>query len=100
MAERDTRRVAHALLGEPHIAGRRVSVRQVHALVERAGAETEGIADRFDLDVADGRIERPAGVDPDEQRDVRRVALPPRRERRPEGRELPLEGGNPRRTRP
>jgi uncharacterized protein (DUF433 family) len=53
MAERDTRRVAHDLLDEPHIAGRRVSVRQVYALVETRGVDPEAVADRFDLDVAD-----------------------------------------------
>ncbi|WP_254830240.1 DUF433 domain-containing protein [Haloglomus salinum] len=97
MAERETRRVAHDLLGEPHVAGRRISVRQVHALVERGGEDPEAVADRFDLDVADiyhalayyhdhpremrevetereaaaeqfgKRIDRPAGVDPDGQ---------------------------------
>lgn len=53
MAERETRRVAHDLLDEPHIAGRRVSVRQVYALVEERGVDPETVADRYDLDVAD-----------------------------------------------
>lgn len=96
MAERATRRVAHDLLSEPHIAGRRISVRQVHALVEERGVDPEVVADRFDLDVADvyhalayyhdhpaemsdvvaeradaarafrASIARPDGVDPDE----------------------------------
>lgn len=53
MAERETRRIAYNLMDEPHIAGRRISVRQVYALVERRGVGPEAVADRFDLDVAD-----------------------------------------------
>ncbi|MDY6817921.1 MAG: DUF433 domain-containing protein [Halobacteriales archaeon] len=53
MAERDTCRVARELLGEPHITGRRISVRQVYALVEGRGVDPEVVADRYDLDVAD-----------------------------------------------
>jgi len=53
MAERDSRRIAHDLMGEPHIAGRRISVRQVYALVERRDVAPETVADRYDLDVAD-----------------------------------------------
>lgn len=53
MATRDTRRIAHDLMGEPHIAGRRISVRQVYALVERRDVAPEAVADRYDLDVAD-----------------------------------------------
>jgi uncharacterized protein (DUF433 family) len=40
-------------MDEPHIAGRRVSVRQVYALVEERGVDPETAADRSDLDVAD-----------------------------------------------
>jgi len=95
MAERESRRIAHDLLGEPHVEGRRVSVRQIVALVEDRGESPAAIADRFDLDVADvyhalayyhdhpgemrdvksmrdaaieevrESIERPDGVDPD-----------------------------------
>lgn len=95
MSEGETRRVARDLMGEPHIAGRRVSVRQVYALVEERGVDPGQVADRFDLDVADvyhalayyhdhvremrdvtaereaamdafrDSIERPDGVDPD-----------------------------------
>lgn len=53
MAERDTRRIAHDLMSEPHISGRRISVRQVYALVEDQGEAPEAVADRYDLDVAD-----------------------------------------------
>ena len=47
------RRVAHDLMDGPHIAGRRISVRQVYALVETQGSDPETVADRYDLDVAD-----------------------------------------------
>ncbi|MFW6320929.1 MAG: DUF433 domain-containing protein [Halohasta sp.] len=53
MATRETRRVAHELMDEPHITGRRISVRQVYALVEEQGIDPETVADRYDLDVAD-----------------------------------------------
>jgi uncharacterized protein (DUF433 family) len=53
MAERESRRVVHDLMDEPHIAGHRVSVRQVYALVEERGVDPETVADRYDLDVAD-----------------------------------------------
>lgn len=53
MAEPDTRRIAHDLLGEPHIRDRRVSVRQVSLLVEEHGESPQAVADRYDLDVAD-----------------------------------------------
>lgn len=53
MATGDARRVAHDLLGEPHVDGRRVSVRQIHGLVENRGVDPAAVADRFELDVAD-----------------------------------------------
>jgi len=53
MAERESRRIASSLLAEPHIEGRRVSVRQVYDLVEGKGVPAESVADRYDLDVAD-----------------------------------------------
>lgn len=53
MAERDSRRIAHDRMSEPHIRDRRISVRQVYALVEERGEAPEAVADRFDLDVAD-----------------------------------------------
>jgi len=53
MAERETHRVARELMDEPHIAGRRVSVRQVYALVETRGIDPDTVADRYDLDVGD-----------------------------------------------
>lgn len=53
MAERETQRIACDLLSEPHIRGRRISVRQVYALVEDRGEDPEAVADRYDLNVAD-----------------------------------------------
>ena len=53
MVEGDTRRIADDLLSEPHIRDRRISVRQVVALVEERGEDPESVADRYDLDVAD-----------------------------------------------
>jgi uncharacterized protein (DUF433 family) len=53
MAEGESRRIAHDLLSEPHVRGRRISVRQVYALVEEGGEDPEAVADRYDLDVAD-----------------------------------------------
>ena len=53
MAERDTKRIARDILSEPHVRGRRISVRQIYALVEEHDEDPEAVADRFDLDVAD-----------------------------------------------
>jgi len=53
MAERDSRRIAHDRMSEPHISGRRISVRQVYALVEGEDEDPQTVADRYDLDVAD-----------------------------------------------
>lgn len=46
-------RIARDLLSEPHIRGRRISVRQVFALVVEAGEDPETVAEWFDLDLAD-----------------------------------------------
>lgn len=53
MAERESKRIAHDILEEPHIHGRRISVRQLYALVEERGEDPAAVADRFDLDIAD-----------------------------------------------
>ena len=53
MSEGESRRIARDLMSEPHIRDRRVSVRQVYALVEERGEDPEAVADRYDLDVAD-----------------------------------------------
>jgi uncharacterized protein (DUF433 family) len=53
MSEGDSRRIACDLMSEPHVRGRRISVRQVYALVEERGEDPEAVADRYDLDVAD-----------------------------------------------
>ena len=38
---------------EPHVEGRRVTVRRIRALVEEAGKSATEVAEQFDLDVAD-----------------------------------------------
>lgn len=53
MPEGKSRRIAHDQMSEPHIRGRRISVRQVYALVEERGETAEAVADRYNLDVAD-----------------------------------------------
>jgi len=53
MSEGESRRIARELMSEPHVRGRRISVRQVYALVEERGEGPEAVADRYDLDVAD-----------------------------------------------
>ena len=53
MSEGESSQVSHELLGEPHVRGRRISVRQIHALVEDRAVDPETVADRYDLDVAD-----------------------------------------------
>ncbi|MFB6283177.1 MAG: hypothetical protein ABEK59_04485 [Halobacteria archaeon] len=46
MSEHDSRRISHDLVSEPHIEGRRISVRQIYALVEESDVEPETVADR------------------------------------------------------
>ena len=55
MAPRTARivRDSAVLHGEPHIDGRRISVRQIAQWVEEAGLTARAVADRHDLDVAD-----------------------------------------------
>jgi len=53
MARGESRRIERELLDEPHVRGRRISVRQLYALVEERGEDPEAVADRYDLDVAD-----------------------------------------------
>ncbi|PSQ22507.1 DUF433 domain-containing protein [Halobacteriales archaeon QS_9_67_15] len=53
MSEGDMRRISETLMDEPHVQGRRVSVRQVYALVEERDVDPGTVADRYDLDVAD-----------------------------------------------
>jgi len=38
---------------EPHLPGSRITVRQIHARVEKRGLAPETVADRFSLDIAD-----------------------------------------------
>lgn len=53
MAESETGRIARELLAEPHVAGRRISVIQIHDLVCGRGDSPADVAETFDLDVAD-----------------------------------------------
>jgi uncharacterized protein (DUF433 family) len=46
-------RIDRDLMDEPHIAGHRISVRRVHALVEERDLEPRAVADRLGLDIAD-----------------------------------------------
>lgn len=52
MAQAATR-IETELLDEPHVVGRRISVRQLYDLIEEAGLDPGTVADRYDLDVAD-----------------------------------------------
>lgn len=45
-------RIVSELHDEPHIEGRRVTVRRIRGLVEDAGKPAAEVADRLDLDVA------------------------------------------------
>ena len=53
MSKSESRRIVEDLISEPHVRDRRISVRQVYALVEERGEDPEAVADRYDLDVAD-----------------------------------------------
>ncbi|TKX55499.1 DUF433 domain-containing protein [Halorubrum sp. SP3] len=46
-------RIATEVHDEPHIEGRRVTVRRIQGLVEGAGKSADEVADQLDLDVAD-----------------------------------------------
>jgi len=45
--------IVEELMDEPHVEGRRVSVRHIHERVEGRGLEPGTVADRLELDVAD-----------------------------------------------
>jgi uncharacterized protein (DUF433 family) len=47
------RRVVTEVHDEPHLEGRRVTVRRLQALVEEAGTPAATVAEQFDLAVAD-----------------------------------------------
>jgi len=47
------RRIVTELHDEPHLEGRRVTVRRIQGLVEGAGESAQKVADGFDLAVAD-----------------------------------------------
>jgi uncharacterized protein (DUF433 family) len=44
--------IAHDLMDEPHVAGRRVSVLQLYERIEELGLDPHEVADQYDLDVA------------------------------------------------
>lgn len=44
--------IVQTLMSEPHIAGRRISVVQIQALVEDSELTPATVADRYDLDLA------------------------------------------------
>lgn len=46
-------RIVTELHDEPHIEGRRVTVRRIKGLVEDAGKSADEVADQLDLDVAE-----------------------------------------------
>lgn len=48
-----TRRIVRELHDEPHLEGRRITVRYCKAQVEVRGLDPRTVADRHDLDVAD-----------------------------------------------
>lgn len=47
------RRIVTELMDEPHVAGHRVSVRRIRALVEERDQSAQSVAGQLDLDVAD-----------------------------------------------
>lgn len=47
------RRIVTEVHDEPHLEGRRVTVRRIQGLVEGAGKPADEVAAQFDLDVAD-----------------------------------------------
>jgi len=46
-------RIVQELMEEPHVVGRRISVRRVRALVEERGLSPDNVADKLNLDIAD-----------------------------------------------
>jgi len=46
-------RIVTEVHDEPHIEGRRVTVRRIQGLVEEAGKSADEVADQLDLNVAD-----------------------------------------------
>jgi len=53
MAESSTGRIRTDLMDEPHIEGRRITVRNVQDWAEGRGLDPRTVADRFNLDVAE-----------------------------------------------
>lgn len=53
MAETGGRGIARELMDEPHVTGRRISVRRIRELVEGRGLHPEAVADQLELDVVE-----------------------------------------------
>lgn len=53
MAKSTASRIVRELHDEPHLEGRRVTVRRIQGLVENAGQSPFEVADELQLDVAD-----------------------------------------------
>ena len=51
--DRATRRIVQELHDEPHLEGRRITVRFIKEQIEARGLDPRTVADRHDLDVAD-----------------------------------------------
>lgn len=45
--------ITRELMDEPHVAGHRVSVRRIHALVEERGLDARTVADRLGVEIGD-----------------------------------------------
>lgn len=50
---RSPRRIVTEVHDEPHLEGRRITVRRLQGLVEGAGLPADEVADQFDIGVAD-----------------------------------------------
>lgn len=53
MSQQRERRIVREVHDEPHIKGRRITVRDIHRRVEHQDLDPQTVADRFDLDIAD-----------------------------------------------
>lgn len=79
-------RIATELHAEPHIEGRRVTVRRIQGLVEEAGQSAGEVAERLGLDVAEvyGALQY-YHSHPEEMRDVERERADRERQARDDG---------------
>jgi len=72
MAEASADPITTELLAEPHVAGRRISVRTIHDRVEGRGLAPRTVAERFDLDLAS--VYRALAYYHEHQEQMRRIA--------------------------